>query len=158
SLLKRLQELDPAHTPRAEGVPAVASPVSADGLWGSFAPVLAGAVARELGRPLLYVTAHLDQADELRDDLELLCGLTPDLLSAFETVTGEGAASDEIHAERVALCARLMDRRTGSREGSEADRPPWIVAPIQALMQSVPSPSALAADLLDLRVGEQRDP
>ena len=76
--------------------------VSADGLWGSYAPILAGGVSRTLGRPLLYVTAHLDQADETRDDLELFCGKTPELLSAFETVPGEGAASDEIHAERMA--------------------------------------------------------
>ena len=56
--------------------------VFTDGLWGSFAPILAGTLADRLNRPLLYVTAHLDQADEVRDDLELFCGRTPELLSA----------------------------------------------------------------------------
>ena len=55
--------------------------VSADGLWGSFAPILAGTVSAQLKRPLLYVTAHFDEADEVRDDLELFCGQIPELLS-----------------------------------------------------------------------------
>ena len=54
------------------------------GLWGSCAPLLAALLARRLQRTALYVTAHLDQADEARDDIEHVC---PDveLLAAHET-------------------------------------------------------------------------
>jgi transcription-repair coupling factor (superfamily II helicase) len=216
ALLARIREMKPSSHPGTSfpgrRVPAPASGASgegvviADGLWGSFAPVLAGTVARQLQRPLLYITAHLDQADTARDDLELFSGQTPELLSAFETITGEGAASDEIAAERIRLCAQLARRRdqgtgfgvqgsgfrlpdpeTGGRgpEGgsvplvarppmrTRADKPPvaqdfrtlypepssplFIVAPVQALMQAVPSQEALAASLLTLAVGQRHD-
>jgi transcription-repair coupling factor (superfamily II helicase) len=178
----------PATSPTTPG--SADAPIVAEGLWGSFAAVLAGAAAGELRRPLLYITAHLDQADEVRDDLELFCGVDPELLSAFETTPGEGAASDEIHAERVRLCAKLQDlvasrraggngnpqdhealkplRPTGARKGRSlpADpsvlpvqhSAPIIIAPVQALMQAVPSPAALEASLLTLSVGLQREP
>jgi len=161
ALLTRIRQLAALTESNASGV------VAADGLWGSFAPILAGMVARSLGRPLLYVTAHLDQADEVRDDLELFCGVDPSLLSAFETVPGQGAASDEIHAERLSLCARLRDHAT-ARTDTSADRShtpvpaemPFdvIVAPIQALMQPVPAAQYLQSAMLTLTVGERRDP
>jgi len=159
ALLARIRELSGqpgSETAGDEGQSAsqCAGAVSADGLWGSFAPILAGTVARHTQRPLLYVTAHLEQADEVRDDLELFCGQTPELLSAFETLPGEGAASDEIHAERLTLCANLLEQQA-STDGANT---PIIVAPIQALMQAVPTPDALEADMLTLSVGQQRDP
>ena len=132
--------------------------VAADGLWGAFAPILAGTAARRLNRPLLYVTAHLDQADEVRDELELFCGADAALLSAFETLAGQGAASDEIHAERIRLCAHLQDVTSPADPGRSTDAPPIIVAPIQALMQPVPAPEALRAALLTLTVGQHEDP
>lgn len=169
ALLARIRAQAPARASN-DG----SSTVAADGLWGSFSPILAGALARKLNRPLIYITAHLDAADEARDDIELFCNLAPDLLSAFETITGEGAASDEIHAERVALCARLLELKneTGSANAQAASRKPQatakpseagqaplcIIAPIQALMQAVPSPQALEDDLLTLEVGQQRGP
>jgi len=128
--------------------------VFADGLWGSFAPLLAGLLVGELDRPLLYVTAHLEQADEIRDDLELFTDRTPDMFNAFEALIGEGAASEEIHAERINLCARLDQyRRSGEQLAGQI-----IVTPIQALMQSVPAPDALQAELLTLAVDQHYDP
>jgi len=146
ALLARVRQAAPA-----EGVQGA---VIADGLWGSFAPILAGAVARELNRPLLFVTAHLDEADEARDDFELFLGQAPELLSAFETAPGEGAASDEIHAERIRLCSLLEDHAN-----QPSDHKPFtIVTPIQALMQSVPNPEALKAAMFTLTVGQEQDP
>jgi len=162
ALLARLRELP---TPAVREGPAGPAPdsgdggvVCADGLWGSYAPLLAGTLARQLKRPLLYVTAHLEQADEVRDDLDLFFNRAPELLSAFEGTPGEGAASDEIHAERLALCARLVDVRTGKNDLAKSAGPLVIVAPIQALLQAVPTPDALEADLLALTVGQDRDP
>ncbi|HSW47165.1 MAG TPA: transcription-repair coupling factor, partial [Phycisphaerae bacterium] len=76
---------------------------------------------------------------------------------------------DEIHAERINLCAKLCDLRP-AREGGPQQLlrensgpglphgPLIIVAPVQALMQAVPTPEALEQDLLTLSVGQQRDP
>ncbi len=114
--------------------------------------MVAGLVARELGRPLLYVTAHLEDADHARDDLELFAGEAPELFAAWETLPGEGAASSEIAADRVRLCGTLRDAEAGD------DAFPSIVAPVQALMQPVPSPEALEANSLTLVEGTDRDP
>ncbi len=130
--------------------------VSADGLWGCYAPAAAVALAKALKRPLLYVTSHLELADEARDELEQFSGITPELFSAFETVTGEGAASDEIHAERIDLCARLVDGEVGGE--AEADSRFMLVAPVQALMQAVPDADSLGMHVLRLRVNENHDP
>ena len=148
ALLARIR----ASTP-GDGRPA-GGEYAADGLWGSFAPILAATAAGALRRPLLYVTAHLEQADEVRDDIELFCGVTPELLSAFETLPGEGTASDEIAAERIRLCARMRSLASGPPPA-----PGWVVvAPIQALLQDVPSREALAAGMLTLEVGARQDP
>ena len=180
ALVARIRELS---SPPGDGRASPAGDggvVSADRLGGSFAPSLAGTVAAELARPLLYVTAHLEQADEARDDLEFFGGQTPELLGAFETLPDEGAASDEIAAERLQLCARLRDlqqdghcdatsdlrKRETARNGDNASGSReredgaalLIVAPVQALMQAVPTPEAMEADLLTLAVNQQHEP
>ena len=76
---------------------AAGPPAGANGLWGSSAPILAAVVARQLARPLLHVTAHLDQADDARDDMETALGRAVDVLPAWETLPGEGLP---LHLER----------------------------------------------------------
>jgi transcription-repair coupling factor (superfamily II helicase) len=140
--------------------------LAANGLWGSSAPVLAAVVARSLERPLLYVAAHFELADNARDDIETTLGEAAELLPAWETLPGEGAAAGEIGAERTRLCAVLQ----GPAEARQEPRPPGdggatartaahvIVAPIQAMMQPVPSRDALDANTMTLSVGQQCDP
>jgi len=117
------------------------------GLWGSSAPMVCTALHRATGRAILYVTAHLDEADEILDDLETFFGQRAALLPAWETLPGEGSASGEIHGERLRLCAALLEAGV-----------PMLVAPVQALMQPVPNLALLQANTLNLRVGERRDP
>jgi len=124
--------------------------VHATGLWGSSAPMLAALAARDTCRVYLYVTAHLEEADNARDDIELFLDEPCDLLPAWETLPGEGAASGEIEAERLALCARLA---AASRSLHAVSKPWVIVAPVQALMQTLPSPVALARHTLHLTAG-----
>ena len=119
-------------------------PVTASGVWGSFAPVLAAAAARRLGRGLLYLTAHIDQADEIQDDLELAGAEGVEVLSAWEALPGEGAGGAEIAGERVRLCSMLVE---GQR--------PVVVAPIQALMQPVPDARTLTEHTLQFRAGSR---
>ena len=45
------------------------SHVAATGQWGSCANVLAATVQKKLGRPLLILTAHLDESDDALDQL-----------------------------------------------------------------------------------------
>jgi len=121
------------------------------GLWGSSAPLVAAELRRRTGRPILHVTAHLEQADDTRDDIEFFLGESCDLLSAWETLPGEGPSAGEINAERHRLCTLLA---TGDGE----HRPAVIVTPVQALLQPVPTPGSLRAHTLMLRVGEPGDP
>ncbi len=150
------------------------APVAANGLWGSGAPILAGLLAEHLKRPLLYLTAHLDQADDARDDIETVVGRAGELLPAWETLPGEGAAAGEIGTERTRLCAMLLEaggtcgtavpavdhrRDACATVGSSgAMRLPILIVPIHAAMQPVPSPEAIDANTLVLSVGEERDP
>ena len=130
---------------------------SAVGLWGSFAPLLAGQLARTLRRPLLYVTAHLEQADEARDDIELAVGWAGELFAAWESLPGEGPASNEVAAERMRLCALLRDYG-GQLPGPDGPTPAVVVAPVQGVMQPVPTRAALAANSLVVTVGGERAP
>ena len=43
--------------------------VAATGQWGSCALVLAAIVQKRVGRPMLILTAHLDEADDAVDQL-----------------------------------------------------------------------------------------
>jgi transcription-repair coupling factor (superfamily II helicase) len=150
--------------------------VIAEGLWGSCAPILAAIVAETLGRPLLLVTAHSDEADDFRDDIESTTGRTPELFPALEALPGEQQADDELVAERLRLCLWLTERQAEERSRdreiersrqdartrgqsriqnpkSKIDSPSIIVAPIQALMQPVPTPAAIAEQSRLIRVG-----
>src|SRR5687767_15580205 len=74
---------------------------TASGLWGSsVAAVVAGARA-QLGRPVVLVCGHLDEADDLADDLELFSGRRPDILPALELGGSLGRLSAEIGRAHV---------------------------------------------------------
>ncbi len=133
--------------------------VHVSGLWGSSAPMLGAITAAASGRTHLYITAHLEQADNARDDLELFLGGYCGLFPAWETLPGEGAASGEIEAERLRLCTHLQRAAAAGfspRGHLPADYanavPHVIVAPIQAMMQPVPAPDRLEQNTLHLVV------
>jgi len=130
-------------------------PVTAAGLWGSSAPILATIVAERLKRPLLLITAHSDEADNHLDDIEAVAETAPDLLPQLETLPGEQAGDDDLASERLRLCVMLSDVAEGSHEPAS---PPRIVASIHALMQPVPSPEAIAHHSVDISVGQQLAP
>lgn len=127
-------------------------PVGVDGLWGSCAPVLVGLLAERLQRPFLLITAHSDEADDCRDDLETAVGYAPDLLPQLETLSPDAREDDEAEGERLRLCMELL---AGPRPGAP---PRIIVAPIHALMQPVASADAIAASSFSITVGQRLDP
>jgi len=122
---------------------------TAAGPGGSAAPLLAAAAGKHLNRPILYVAAHLEEADRAADDLEVFADREVAVLSAFEARPAEGPAALEIGAERARLCAALLAR---------GEPHPLVVAPVQALMQSVPTPEALQEATLALRTGQTVEP
>ncbi|MGE3180261.1 MAG: CarD family transcriptional regulator, partial [Phycisphaerae bacterium] len=155
------------------------TPVIAEGLWGSCAPILAAFAAQRADRPLLLITAHADEADDFRDDIETALGRLPELLPQLENETSlartsgaaveEGeSADDELLGERLRVCMALLDyqkqrekRASATRTRASSQLPsssdneaPVIVAPIYALMQPVPTPEAIANASLTLRVGD----
>lgn len=122
----------------------------ATGIAGSSPTFVAAAMARRIGRPVLVVVAHLDDADEMLDELEQdeqspVCVRLP----AMELLAGEEHVPADLLAERL-----LALRRATSLAG---DEPAVVVASIQSLMQTVPMAAGLDALVRVLRVGESVD-
>ena len=128
----------------------------AEGLWGSAGYILTAEVWSRCSRPTLLVTAHGDDADAARDDLESATGTTPDLLPPLESFGGDTEADADLAAARLALCLKLTEHNR--RQGSAPTDPPLlIVAPIQALMQPVPTAQAIESASLSVSVGQRLD-
>lgn len=121
--------------------------VSVSGLWGSSVAAVVSALEKELRRPFVVICGHLDEADDLADDLELFRGVRPQVLPALELGGSLGRASEEQVSNRLQLLTQL----------SEGDQEP-IVAPIQALMQAVPSKQQLAHLVRKFTTGDDLEP
>ncbi len=126
------------------------APVAAIGLWGSAAPAATAAIARITRRPLLLVTPHIDQADHACDDIETLLDIRVSTLPAWESLPGESGNDTETADARNHLCAELA---AGTL--ADADSPTIFVAPIQALVQPVPTTAALTSNAIEFRVGKE---
>ncbi|MHC4982917.1 MAG: transcription-repair coupling factor [Planctomycetota bacterium] len=134
------------------------------GVWGSSAAMLAAAIGRLAGRPALFVTAHLDAADDAADDIEVFTGRAPLVFPAWDTdVFAADHVNDEIAGERMRICNLLGKRGAAEGRGRddhapqdspEAPAAEVIVAPIMALLQPVPSEGALARGRLSLTRGQ----
>ncbi len=122
--------------------------IEAAGAWGSCAHLLAGAIQSQTGRPLLLIVAHLDDADEAAEDLALYEGLNVAQFNALEMMPGETNVSLEQLTQRLGLANTL----------EQDDQPDVIVAPIQALMQAVPTGEAMADLIRPLETGRTMDP
>ena len=151
---------DPRMTELARLLARDRGVVAAEGLWGSCAPVLAAVAAERSGRPLLFVTAHADEADDTRDDIETALGSAPDLLPQLDTLPQDAiGGDDELAGERLRLCISLMSDRVGTGGGGDVTAgAAVIVAPIMALMQPVPAAEAIQAQSYAIAVGQTVDP
>ncbi len=120
------------------------------GLWGSSVAAVCAAIRRETGRPVLVVCGHLDEADDLADDIELMTEQRPGVLPAVETSSGLGRASEEQVADRLRLISTCAGKKT--------DKQPDVVASIQALMQPVPTRDELKYLAYELAAGQMLEP
>src|SRR5918993_5960361 len=152
----------PGPTPEAIGRLVAARPLkdlartlaqtraaTASGLWGSSLAAVVAGVETELQRPIVLVCGHLDEADDLADDLELFLGRRPDVLPALELGGSMGRVSEEQVSNRLQLVSRYA--------GGVPDDA-ILVAPVQALMQSVPSKAQLKQLIRTLKPGEELEP
>jgi transcription-repair coupling factor (superfamily II helicase) len=129
---------------------------TASGLWGSSIAAVTAALEAELHRPILVVCGHIDEADDLADDLELFHCRRPEVIPALELGGSLGRVSEELVANRMQLIARLLESSTQSSVPSPQSS--LLVAPIHALMQSVPSRQQLNQLRLTLRPGQELEP
>src|SRR5258706_1047824 len=145
---------------------------AASGLWGSAVAAVTAVMQKQLARPVVLVCGHIDEADDLADDVELFLGRRPEVLPALELSGALGTQSEEQVANRMQLVWRLAEKKTGVKvQGSGNAKapsslnpepytlnPPLIVAPIQALMQPVPSRKQLAQLVRELKKGQELEP
>jgi transcription-repair coupling factor (superfamily II helicase) len=122
------------------------------GVWGSSGPAIAAALARLTGRCLLLLAGHIDAADAAADDIEVFSGRPVQLFPAWEVDVGSDHLNEEVTGERLRVCNLLAEPPAERSEPVDV-----IVAPIMALLQPVPSPSALEAGRLELAAGDERD-
>ncbi len=137
---------------------SVENGVHIDGSRGSSTSLLTAALAARTGRPVLLVVAHLDDADDALDDMALFDGegtsIRHQRFGALEVLPGETSVSLELLAERLGVVSALVD---GSLFGPGLG-PAVLVAPVQALMQSVPEPDALPKWSMSIRCNQRLAP
>jgi len=141
---------DLARTPAVDRIAALAQDggsLSVRGAAGSSTHVLAAALQRRMSRPVLLVTAHLDDADEAIEEYESL-GVAALKFPALELAPGESKVGLDALAERLMIVQQLEEGRA----------PDLLVAPIQALMQAVPARGNLEQMLRVVRPGDRIDP
>ncbi len=123
--------------------------VKVEGTWGSFAPLLAAYISKKLGRPILYICPHINDADKVADDLHTFGAKNVETLSAWEGEEELADATDEIRAERLKLISRI------SHIAPRPDENRLIIpTSIQAICQPVPKPQALEESCLRLQANE----
>ena len=128
--------------------------VVATGSAGSSAIFAAAALAERTSRAVLLVLAHIDDADEAIDELESV-GASVTLLPASEVVPGETGLAADLLGQRLAAARRIASLKDG---GPGERQPHVIVAPMAALMQSLPDADRVEALLRTVRKGDQLDP
>ena len=124
---------------------------TASGLWGSSVAAVVAGLQKRLQRPVMLVCGHLDEADDLADDIELFRGAgtngRPDVLPALELGGSLGRVSEEQVSNRLRLISKYAENRS--------DNARVLVAPIQSLMQSIPSKDDLKHLTRTIKVGQE---
>ncbi|HMB08413.1 MAG TPA: transcription-repair coupling factor [Isosphaeraceae bacterium] len=135
---------------RAAGFPEVLAALKGgrsatiDGAWGSAGPLAVAALGLHAPQTLLVVLAHVGDVDDFRDDVATFAGARPEVLPAWDRLPREASAGDEVVGQRLRALKRL----------GGAMPPRFVVAPLQALLQPVPTRDDLARSSRTVRVGE----
>ena len=100
---------------------------------------------------MLVICGHIDEADDLADDMQLFHGRRPEVVPALELGGTLGRVSEELVANRMQTMSRLIAASNSKKAG---DPPLLLVSPIHSLMQSVPSRDQLAYLIQTLKAGQ----
>ena len=138
---------------RLAGADEKAPSVKADGTWGSYAPMLAVHLRQTLNRPILYISPHIDDADNVADDLHVFAGQYIATFPVWEGRPEADSAADEIGAQRLRLALWLERMRDGGKT-----EPFLLSTCIQALNQPIPRVETLRQQALSLAVGQTLEP
>jgi transcription-repair coupling factor (superfamily II helicase) len=125
-------------------------------LLGAARPPVVALLAQRLHRPLLVVTARLDQAIRFYDDLCQWLDEQPAslLFPAADALPYEHMSQgSEVIGDRLKVLQTLRTAPTGA-----ASIPPIVVAPVKALLQPVLSPATFDAATRTVTVGQEVDP
>ena len=122
------------------------------GLAGGERAWLLAALARETGRPLLWVHADAERADVAREDLELFLE-SNEILYFPEPET----LPYESRSPHPALAAQRLETLYALADPKARTEALVVVTTVRALAQRVPSPERLQRARLAFRVGEAYD-
>ena len=122
--------------------------VNVEGTWGSFGPMLVASIFEKLGRSILYIRPHIDDADKAADDLQTFTGRQIEAFGAWEGEEDLVDATDEIRAQRLQIVSRISS--IVARTKNEA--PLIMPASVQSLCQPIPKPEVIQKSSLALEV------
>jgi len=128
---------------------------SVEGLWGSAAAYVVAALSAGASRTHLCVLPDIEQAEKFAEDMDLFAPGLAMLFPARETLIEERLPDAEILSRRLAVLKALRSRRESP---TAAGRGMTIVAPVQAVLQTVPSVDTMSQNVLMLREGTNRSP
>jgi transcription-repair coupling factor (superfamily II helicase) len=127
------------------------------GTWGSFAPLLALHIYQKTDKPILYISKHLDDADNAVDDIIAFGGKDVETLPGW---AGEEIidATDETASARARLVLKIVANYKPRHSDGGAKQTCGIISTsIQALMEPVPRPDKLLERGLVLERGKTFD-
>ncbi len=113
------------------------------GGWGGGGPPRGSRMAME--RPVILVTAHLDDADEAGEELAGIDGLRVVRVPAVESLTTDTGLATDALAHRLRVARQLPGLKGAA----------VVLTPIQSLMQLLPPIAALESLTRTLRTGEK---
>lgn len=128
------------------------STASVEGLHGAARALFLARAAREADRPILVITADQNSSELLMGDLNYFFGLEkvnfqPRFFPAWELLPYENLSPlNEISGERLEVLSRLMNRKC-----------PFLVAPVEAVMQCVMPRSVLRNLSFPIKKGDALD-
>jgi transcription-repair coupling factor (superfamily II helicase) len=129
-----------------------ARPIKVEGTWGSFAPMLAAKLWKKLDRPILYICPHIDDADNVGDDLQVFAGGQILTFPAWESEPEFADATDEVGTERLKIA---MQVNTAATPQSRAF---LLSTSAPALVQPIPKLDSIKANCCTLEVSGTTDP
>ena len=122
------------------------------GVWGSSSALAAAAIGKITSRCVLFIAPHPDDADEVADDIEVFTGRPAHSFPAWEVDVAADHVNDEVVSERLRVCNLLCGA------SGESEKVEFIVAPVMALLQPVPTKDALAKARYTIAKGQALEP